>query len=296
MNKPVRKKPPVLAAALKKPFGAKASRLLVPGVGRAARILGAVALLAGISAAFVAGYGFVTGCDYFAVRSVRVEGAGLLSAEDVTRAAGVRTGENIFAIHLGVARQRLLAEPWIAEAELYRELPGAVIIRVREHAPVAVLDLGDRFFVDGTGSIFKRVEPSDAASLPMIHGLDYGDIPVAGRPGSRAFDAAMEVLDTGSRIERFIFGMRIREIRVDRDTGVILHAFDTIDEVRLGYGDYVDKFRRLNRIVAHFRKNGEQPPISMVGLQWPDRIVVKPAFGAAYAGFSKKGEACGSRT
>lgn len=295
VNRPVRKAPS-LAAALKKPSGRKASRVVLPGLARVLKVLGPVALLLVISAAFVAGYGFLTGCDYFTVCAVRVEGTGVLSSEDVVKASGVLPGDNILAVNLAVARQRLLAEPWIAEAELYRELPNTLIIRVEEHIPVAIVDLGDRFFVSSNGEIFKRVGPSDLNTLPVIKGLSYSDVGVDGHPGSRPFEAAMEVLATGNKIEKFIFGMHIQEIRVDRDTGVTLCAFDNIDEVRLGYDDYVDKFRRLNRVMAHFRKSGEPQPIAAIGLQWPDRIVVKPASGAAYANYFKKGEACGSRT
>ena len=296
VNKPTLKRP-ASVKAMQKPARKNASRRPVrQGAMRVLRVAGLVTALLMVSIGYAAGYGFLTGCEYFTTQAIRVEGNEVLAREDVVRASGVQPGDNILAVNLAVVRQRLLAEPWIAEADLYRELPGTLTIHIREHVPMAVVDLGSRFFISDTGVIFKRVEPSDPDTLPVICGLDYSDIDAEGRPASRAFLAALEVLDTGTRVEKFIYGMHVQTIHVDPDTGVTMRAFDTVDEVRLGYDDFVDKFRRLNRVMAHFRKEPGPEHVAVIGLQWPDRIVVAPGSGAAYANHSKKGATCGSRT
>src|SRR5262249_7392701 len=71
---------------------------------------------------------------------------------------------------LDAAASAVRANPWIATADVRRILPHTVIVEVREHVPVAMVDLGDRYLIDAAGHPFKHAE--GPGGLAMITGLD----------------------------------------------------------------------------------------------------------------------------
>ena len=67
--------------------------------------------------------------------------------EQVAAMAGVERNTNIFAVDLAQARSRLLAEPWIFEARLERQLPDELTIVVEERRAQALAVLGDHLYL-----------------------------------------------------------------------------------------------------------------------------------------------------
>src|SRR5688572_5442463 len=74
------------------------------------------------------------------VDQVRVTGLRSLSARDVVRASGVRTGERILWLRLSEAERRIERIPAVENAVAERSLPDTVVIRISEREPLARLD------------------------------------------------------------------------------------------------------------------------------------------------------------
>jgi cell division protein FtsQ len=89
------------------------------------------------------------------VEQVRVTGIDSLSARDVARASGVRTGERILWLRLTEAERRIERIPAVENAVAERSLPGTVVIRVRERDPIARLDSARELVVDSHGVVFR---------------------------------------------------------------------------------------------------------------------------------------------
>lgn len=246
-----------------------------------------------VSGCFVFGYGLFIRSGSLRINDVQVSGASFLTRETVIQRAGIAAGTNILAVNLSVARRRLQAHPWIAEVRVSRVLPSTIVIDIREHTPVAIVDLGDRFLIDSRREVFKRFESGDPVSLPVISGVDGGDLDAAGRSISPVLNAALDVIETISIIGRRVPGMNIKKVIADRDTGLTLYAFDAIDAVRVGFDDdndnYVNKFRRLNHMLKHCSSRGAGGRLAAAGFEYPDRVVVKAAAGDAYAVTNKGG-------
>ncbi len=291
VNKPNRKKRQPLVLSRQKP--ARRNRKKGKNSRRATSsksgLYGPAALIAAvvlISCGFVGGYFALTGCDILGVENISVTGACLLEENEIVRQAGIEPGENILAVNLAVARKRLLSHPWIAAAGVSRQLPATIMVEIEEYSPVAVVDLGrsvsglgQRFFVDKNRRIFKPQEPSDPAALPVIDGLDLRDLDDKGRPGSRLFVAALDVIETGRRLSHLIPGLSIRRVSVDRDLGITLRAFDRVGPVRFGFDEdrdhYFKKFKRLHDVLSRLDDRAKDVDIAAVGLECPGRVVVK---------------------
>ncbi len=230
-----------------------------------------------MSALFIFGHDLMTQCDYFKAEKIVIEGAEALSVEEVMKQAGVHDEINVLAVNLRVARKKLLSHPWIEKAEVGRELPGTVFVRITEQDPLAVLDMGAKFVMNRRGEIFKAWEPSDSANLPEITGLSFSDMRSPGENGSLRFESVMEVLSMGLESNCVIPIGFIRKIDVDRHMGLSIHASAGEKVIRLGFENYPGKYSRLQRVIFHLKDQESFTDYNSIDLTNPDSIVVFPA-------------------
>ena len=230
-----------------------------------------------VSLLFVFSYDFLTQCDYFKAKELMVNGAHRLTQNQVLQQANITTGVNIFSVNLSKVRKRLLAHSWIEDAEVRRELPSGINIRVKEQKPLAVLDLGRKFIINTHGEVFKEMDKTDQCNLPMISGLEFSDINVKGESRSIPFDAVMKILGLGQKPESVLPYSLIKKIHVDREMGLTIYAFDHIREIKIGYNNYPDKYAMLKDVLFFLEKNGGFSRLESIDLNNLNRIVVNPA-------------------
>ena len=153
------------------------------------RAAGGTLALAAVSSGFIFIHDYFTQSPQFLARDIAVLGNQRLSQEQVLTVAGVDAQTNILSLNLSTTRKRLLAEPWIADAVVSRQIPAGVHIVIREEQPLAYLkmDDGGGYLINEAGEVFKRAANPDDRTLPTIQGLNPADLPVSGRPDSEAF-------------------------------------------------------------------------------------------------------------
>ena len=230
-----------------------------------------------VSLLFVFSYDFLTQCDYFKAKGLMVIGTHRLTQNQVLQQANITNGVNIFSVNLSKVRKRLLAHSWIEDAEVRRELPSGINIRIEEQKPLAVLDLGRKFIINTHGEIFKEMDKADHCNLPMISGLEFSDINVKGESRSIPFDSVMKILGLGQKSESVLPYSLIKKIHVDREMGLSIYAFDNIREIKIGYNNYQDKYAMLKDVLFYLEKNGGFSRLESIDLNNLNRIVVSPA-------------------
>jgi cell division protein FtsQ len=244
------------------------------------RIMAGIGMVGMMGLFFVFAHDFFTQSDYFITKNIHVKGERRLLPKEIIEHAQIATGRNLLSFNLSLLRKRLLTHPWIAEAEVSRELPAGITITIKEHAPLAVIDLGRHFLMDVHGQIFKEWEPSDldrgADNLPVINGLAYSDLNSSGTPGTLPFKAVMEVLHMQGEAGDIFPGMTIKKIHVDREIGLTLSVSDRVKRIKLGYGDFCSKYERLKKVLAYTDKNKGFPDMDFIDLNCSNCIVVKP--------------------
>jgi cell division protein FtsQ len=248
--------------------------------------VGTILLLA--SFLFIFTYDFITQCDYFKAESLTVTGANRLTDEQVLLQSQITEGVNILSVNLSRVRKRLLAHSWIEEAEVSRELPTGISIRIKEQQPLAILDLGRKFIINTHGEVFKEMDASDHCRLPVIGGLEFSDINVRGESRSVPFNAVMTILALGKKPESVLPCRLIKRIRVDREMGLTIYAFDRIKAIKIGYDDYPNKYEMLKNVLFYLKKNGNFSHLESIDLNNLNRIVVNPARIGSEAGGHKE--------
>jgi cell division protein FtsQ len=269
-----------------------------PEVLRANRIRGAILFfkiifcivsVPAMSALFIFGHDLMTQCSYFECERIIIEGTERLSEKQVKEQADIKDNMNILSLNLFIARNKLLGHPWIEQARVGREFPNTLFIRITEHKPLAVLDLGDKFILNTNGLIFKKLEPDDSEILPIISGLSYSDIRTTRDTGSIRFVSVMEVFRLGEVSDSVIPNDLIQRIDVDRQIGLSLYTTDQEKIIKLGFENYSEKYGQLKKVIFQLKDQDTFNDYQFIDLINPDRIVVYPVKNELEA--NQKGEA-----
>ncbi len=212
-------------------------RTIADACGRAVRrSLPALAATAGITVIGVgawAGYRFVTTSERFAITSIEVTGETHLSADQIRAALPVKLGDNVFGTNLGSLADALRGTPWIATASVHRVLPHTLVVEITEHAPVAMVDLGELYLVDSTGHPFKRaqLEAGDGANLPVITGIDRATYEAEPAPTAATITATLAALATWRQeASRPAIG----ELHLDAHHALTLRTYEHATAIQLG--------------------------------------------------------------
>lgn len=116
-----------------------------------------------------AGAWTVLASPLLAVRTVQVDGAGLLSADQVVQVAGIDEGTPLVRVDTGSAAARVARLPQVASVEVTRGWPHTVVVTLVERVPVAVVEeAGTRSLVDREGVLFDTITGrSPAGVVPL---------------------------------------------------------------------------------------------------------------------------------
>jgi len=125
------------------------------------------------------------------VDEVAVTGARRLDPDELREVAGIGLGRPLLLADLDGAAERIEALPWVADAQVTRDLPGTVVVSVREREAVAVVTGGGRaVLVDAQGRVLAEPTAADGPQVQVV----VGDGPPApGRSVDRALRSAIEL-------------------------------------------------------------------------------------------------------
>ena len=234
-----------------------------------------------LSALFLFLYVKMTEWNYFDAKQVLVKGNSRISEEAVLIQAGIELGTNLASLNLSAVRKRLLAHPWIEEAQVEWRVPSAVSINIKEHQPLAIFDIGRKYTVDVHGKIFKEWDGTEPEHLPTVEGLKFSDLRISSASHSIPFNTVMNVLVSGKTSDCVIPNEMVQRILVDRELGITLFVEPNekifyISEIQLGYEDYPRKYERLRDLLVYLKHQRNEVMIHSVNLNNPNRIVIAP--------------------
>ncbi len=132
-------------------------------------------LFLAVALALLSGY-LATRSELLDVERVAVEGANMTSVSDITRVAGISSGQPLVGLDLTSARTRIAQLPWVKDVYSTRSWNGAVTFTVTERTPVAALAVAGGWAVaDEAGRI-----------LVISSEVPVGTLPITGLSGTSA--------------------------------------------------------------------------------------------------------------
>ena len=142
---------------------------------------------------------------------VRIEGASLLSNEEVLHLAAIDRAVPFYTINLKAIEQRLLTHSLIRSAHVRRELdPATLVLSIEERQPVALLkadstsgvSAGETFIIDRDGLLLRPKliaglrNPAKLLQVPLLSGVSARD--TAGFQAMAKLVAMIATMDSGA--------------------------------------------------------------------------------------------------
>lgn len=216
--------------------------------------------------------------QYFTISDITITGNQKLSRDEVLAVTRLNVAQNLLRYDVAQAASALLALPYVAKASVTRELPDRLLITIEERKPLAIIALGSLYLVDEQGVLFKRLEESDNADLPVVTGLSRDVLNERGT--SPELLAAVHAVQSLQRLQAFS-RFEIGEIFISTDLSVGLVLGSRGLRVLLGNieedgAGLAERLERLARVLAVAKEQKMDPQeIALDNVTRPERVAVK---------------------
>ncbi len=209
--------------------------------------------------------GFLWAGPLLAVRSVRVDGATTLPAEQVREAAGVAEGTPLLQVDVAAATRRLAELPQVADVQVSRGWPATVVITVVERTPLAVVEeAGRRTLVDADGVPFDTITGPAPAGVVRLEVADPG-------PGDAATEAALAAV---AALPGEVRGRVVRATADGEGAEVALRMADGTSVVWGSGADSAEKAAVLTALLQQIDA-GRLEPADTLDVSEPDAVVLR---------------------
>lgn len=248
------------------------------GQGRRGWLRGGLAVLVGVlvTVAVVEVVRWVGQSPALAIASVEVAGHHRASPEALRRLAGISIGASRWSVRAGAARARVISHPWVEQASVDLVSIDRVQISVVEHQPVALVALGNLYFVNVDGRLFKRYSPGEAVDLPVVTGLDRARVEAADPEQTDLLMAALSVV-TAWPTETL---GRLAEVNVNEAFGLTVVLVEDGLTVAFGQHGVTNQLERLARVRSALEDRGLRAHrIDLSATRRANRVTVRLARG-----------------
>lgn len=220
-------------------------------------------VFAPISCSTVASY--IQRHPYFAIKDIVIETEAPLSQEEVLTWSGLGVGINVWTVNPEQIETRLLAYPGVRAAQVRREFPQRVYVRVSARRPVAVIVQKSLTYLDEEGVCFPVHEQGQELDLPYVTGLAELELET---PSARTALAGVLPLLSLTKL----WSEPLSEIHWDQQQGYSLFLAHRRLTIRLGWETAPEKFAQVGRVLAQWPVNG---PPALVDARFANQVVVR---------------------
>ena len=212
----------------------------------------------------------------FAVTDIQTSGGKRRTPDEIAATAGVTKGQNVFSIDLDKARRQLANDPWIETADITRQLPGSIVIRITEREAAGIVAMAEgTYLVTRDGAVIKRVEAGDPLDFHVITGVPLATL-VDDREG--ATHQIRAALDLAYDYDRSPLAQRspVEEVHVETNGEMTLIVGKTGVTLRMGVSPYRRKLEQAVRIMGELDRRGAKADTVMLDDEArPERVVVR---------------------
>ena len=199
----------------------------------------------------------------FNVKEIIVSGNYHLDKDDIVKSMNIKKGKPLLDIRSTDINERLRENPWIKRVALKKQFPGTLLIKVEEAAPTALLSIKKKLYIiDDDGNILERIKGESIPFLPVIKDI--------GPKNKKDMNEALKLI--ASLSERNILSSR-ESVEIGIESYGLFVNMDG-EFIKVGYGDYSEKFDRWIELEPEIRKRGVQ--IKYIDLRFKDSVIVKP--------------------
>lgn len=205
--------------------------------------------IGGVSFCLMYSYRYITGCQYFSLKMLEIQGASRLSSREILETAGLLQGANTLELSISKVERALTANPWVADVSVQRVLPGGLAIILKEKKPAFwMLHEDGLHYADVEGGIIAPVSPGRFASLPALE-VEKG--------AEESAKALPDLILTLRRARLPLDISALSWIRLSAARGVEIYVEDADLKISLGLDGWLSNVRRLETVMADLERRGE---------------------------------------
>jgi cell division septal protein FtsQ len=205
------------------------------------------------------------------ITDLQVQTDGSLSPDAVLAAADLHKGTNIFLVSLGRAQARVEAIPQVEKAQITRQLPSRILIRIYERKPAAwiapehgaatrqdVTASNQSFLVDTHGLLWqpRKLLPQDYF-LPIIRSYGGGPRSDGEETTGEEIRAALDLL-RAEQDSPLAARFQIEEIDLAKHFGIVATDRNGL-QVLFGLDDMDKQLKRLELYLQPLDQGTEKP-------------------------------------
>lgn len=206
--------------------------------------------------------------------NIEIVGLRRLTPEFIRQQAGLGPATNLLSLKPAQVERALLAHPWIARAELTRKWPHRVKLRIKEREPVALVQMGELYYVDRQGSLFKPLSPGDPHDFPVITGLNPEHFLKGEGLLPEVMAQALQLLEVLKSAPSPLNLENVSEIHADLERGFSIYANGLSGALDLGLTDYPEKLTRFAQIWPILAQKGYLSRVGRINLDSPQRVLI----------------------
>lgn len=217
-------------------------------------------------------------CDFFQITAIKIAGNHMVSKEQISALSRVDIHSNLMAINMNQVKSLLESHPWIAGAEITRNWPNRLVIKVKEKKAVALMNRkSGLFYMDNKGRIIAAASTTQELDFPVITGLE--DFPFKNAYSERTPDIlqdSMGLLKLSSRNNSILPEQNISEIHITENGSILLYLLEKAFPIYMGReGDISTRYYRLIKVLGNLYRTGEFANVSYIRLDYQkDTILV----------------------
>ena len=205
---------------------------------------------------------------YFSVREIQVRGGEKVGGDEIVAMAGLRHGMNIWKIEPGEIEKKIVKHPWVRRVLVRRDFPRRVVIEVAERSPKAIVALGKLYYVDADGVVFKEVGAGERVNYPLLTGLRPDQLAKANAALRGKIQDAVRLGNLMARDSR-----TLSEIHFDESGRLVVYTTAFPVALKMGWGEWDSKLKRLDRVLALWRGNEER--LASLDVSFNDQVVAR---------------------
>ena len=192
------------------------------------------------------------------IRAITIDGPfQRVSALQIEEAISEELEHGFFSANLALIQSRIIALPWIDQANVARRWPGTLEITVSEQVPAAIW--GERGLLNVRGELFVESARHVPAELPRLSG-----------PAGRSAEVAKTYLSVRDRL--IPIGLDVRRVEMDARGAWELTLLNGVS-VRLGRRDVQARIDLFIDVVANLVSSREEA-ISFVDMRYSNGFTI----------------------
>ena len=170
-----------------------------------------------------------------------------IQPSEIIALSGITPKDKLFTVSLSQIAVNLRRHPWVESVQVRREFPNKIQIHVTERVPFLYVTAGETFIADQNGIVFKKKDPDENYTLPVITGLtkelavDYPHI-------AKVYFNTVSNFYKNIQNDDFFKTHAIEQIHYDFSKGLTVFVDGHQLEIYFGKQDLPEKQARLNQL------------------------------------------------